>query len=528
MDPDQQTPPIPPPMPPPSGAPAGAGPFNQPQPWRPTTPPPQALPQSAKQEVVERLKQANNVLVTVSNNPSVDQLAACIGLTLLLNKTGKHATAVFSGAAPSTIEFLQPEKTIEKNTDSLRDFIIALDKAKADKLRYKIEDKYVKIFITPYKTSLDAKDLEFSQGDFNVEVVIALGVHKKEELDQAITAHGRILHDATVISVNNRESSDIGAINWHETGASSLCELLVSLGESLQPNVIDAQMATAFLTGIVAETERFSNNKTSAVTMGIASQLMKSGANQQLIATKLEEPLPLPPTPAPPPQNDDKSEHEDKKPTPIPPPAPKKDDGALQIPHDDKPTAPPPLNLNNATGEDVSLPGEPDDSVDRIRIDEQGELHKADEITASVNEPQSPRMVLHPPSMGGTLTANTSPEAEQPSTDPLSLPSVSPPNSGPPPASANMPTSDFGSNTLNSRLFGAAPPASANLDDARQDVSAAQSTQDEKLKPIDALNAQPIDLEKPADSSSQNPPGPPPPVPPPMMPPTNQNDQPAP
>jgi nanoRNase/pAp phosphatase (c-di-AMP/oligoRNAs hydrolase) len=40
----------------------------------------------AKQQVVERLKQATNVLVTVSNNPSVDQLAACIGLTLLLNK----------------------------------------------------------------------------------------------------------------------------------------------------------------------------------------------------------------------------------------------------------------------------------------------------------------------------------------------------------------------------------------------------------------------------------------------------------
>ena len=41
------------------------------------------------------------------------------------------------------------EKTIEKNTDSLRDFIIALDKSKADKLRYKVEDKFVKIFITP-------------------------------------------------------------------------------------------------------------------------------------------------------------------------------------------------------------------------------------------------------------------------------------------------------------------------------------------------------------------------------------------
>src|ERR1700704_602299 len=113
----------------------------------------------AKQQVAERVKQATNILVTVSSNPSVDQLAACIGLTLLLNKMDKHATAVFSGAVPSTIEFLQPEKTIETNTDSLRDFIISLDKSKADKLRYKVEDQVVRIFITPYRTSISEKDL---------------------------------------------------------------------------------------------------------------------------------------------------------------------------------------------------------------------------------------------------------------------------------------------------------------------------------------------------------------------------------
>ncbi len=534
MDPNNPPPQIPPPMPPPSG-PAGnlppPAPLNQPQPWQPIAAQPAPAPTaSAKQEVVERLKQANNVLITVSNNPSVDQLAACIGVTLLLNKIGKHGTAVFSGAVPSTIEFLKPEETIEKNTDSLRDFIIALDKAKADKLRYKIEDKYVKIFITPYRTSLGEQDLEFSQGDFNVEVVLAIGVTKKEELDQAITAHGRILHDATVISVNNQQTSDIGAINWRETGSSSLCELMVSLGESLKPNSLDAQIATSFLTGIVAETDRFSNNKTSAVTMGIASQLMKAGANQQLIATKLEEPLPVPEPPVA------KKPPESSK--PIPHVDSKKTDGTLQVPHEEKPPAPPPIDLSKTTGKDVSLPGEDDskiasDKVDRIRIDEQGELHSENENLATINQPPampqppvappssgqgSTHMVLQPPTHGGTLTANTTPELEPPSADPLSQPANAPAAS----AVQNLPTSDFGSNTVDSRLFGAqTPPTVAG---ARQGVNAAQNGQSEPLKPIAALNAQPIDLgqNSPAGNptSAQGPTGPPPPVPPPMMPPT--------
>jgi nanoRNase/pAp phosphatase (c-di-AMP/oligoRNAs hydrolase) len=105
-------------------------------------------------QLIARLKEAQNVLVTVSKDPSVDQLAAAIGLTLALNKYDKHATAVFSGRVPSTIQFLKPEETLEKNTDSLRDFIIALDKSKADKLRYKVEDEVVRIFITPYRTSI--------------------------------------------------------------------------------------------------------------------------------------------------------------------------------------------------------------------------------------------------------------------------------------------------------------------------------------------------------------------------------------
>lgn len=245
--------------------------------------------ENPKKQFVDRLKDANNVLVTVSRNPSVDQLSAAIGMTLALNKIGKHASAVFSGEVPSNLEFLQPDLTIEKNTDSLRDFIIALDKAKADKLRYKVEDKLVKIFITPYRTSLSEDDLVFSQGDFNVDVVVAIGVQAKEDLDEAITAHGRILHDATVVTVNTTTSGQMGAINWIEAAASSLCEMVTGVVTDLKAEVLDNQIATALLTGIVAETDRFSNEKTTSDTMNMSAKLMAAGANQQLVATKLQE-----------------------------------------------------------------------------------------------------------------------------------------------------------------------------------------------------------------------------------------------
>ncbi|MFZ2546014.1 MAG: hypothetical protein WAW62_03245, partial [Candidatus Saccharimonas aalborgensis] len=245
-----------------------------------------------KQQIVDKIKDSSNILVTVNSNPSVDELSAALGITLLINKLNKHATAVFSGVIPPAISFLDPEKTFESTVDSLRDFIIALDKEKADHLRYKVEGDVVKIFITPYRTTISKDDLDFSQGDYNVEFVLAVGVKSEEDLDKALSAHGRILHDATVAVIALEDSGQkLGSLNWINRDASSFSEMLAELSGSLggDKKLIDEQIATAFLTGIVAATDRFSNNKTTSKVMTEAAQLMAAGANQQLIATKLEE-----------------------------------------------------------------------------------------------------------------------------------------------------------------------------------------------------------------------------------------------
>lgn len=345
-----------------------------------------------KKQLLERIKTANNVLVTVSSNPSVDQLSAAIGLTLMLNKIGKHATAVFSGQVPSTIEFLQPEKTLEKNTDSLRDFIIALDKSKADKLRYKVEDNSVRIFITPYRTSISQADLEFSQGDFNVEVVIALGVSDQNDLDKAIISHGRILHDATTVSVTTGAPSTLGSINWADDKASSLCEMIAGLAEPLQQNLLDAQMATALMTGIVAQTDRFSNEKTSPQTMSISAALMAAGANQQLVASKLEEPAPLPPAPEAP---------------VLPAENNAADDGSLTIAHNGNDQSPDQEALSPVE-EPAPEPEQQEEPVEEIHIDEEGTVQSLNSSNDDFQLPeQKPLPEIKSVKTGGSFLPDT-------------------------------------------------------------------------------------------------------------------------
>ncbi len=243
-------------------------------------------------QVADRIKDSDNVLVALSKNPSVDELSAALGLTFILDKLGKHATAIFSGAVPNAIEFLEPEKTFESNTNSLQDFIIALDKEKADHLRYKIEGDFVKVFITPYKTTLDEGDLEFSHGDYNVDLIIALNVDAESDLDSALSEYGKIKHDASSINISAAAPGKFGDLEWGDPAASSVSEMIADLADILddgssEEKLVDKSTATALLAGIVAATNRFSNERTSADTMSIAAALMNDGADQQLISSSI-------------------------------------------------------------------------------------------------------------------------------------------------------------------------------------------------------------------------------------------------
>lgn len=242
-------------------------------------------------EVSDRIRNASNVLIALSKDPSIDEFSAALGLSLILDKLNKRATAIFSGKIPNIIEFLQPEKTFEENTDSLQDFIVSLNAEKADHLRYKIEGDFVKVFFTPYrKETISEKDLQFSHGDFNVDLIISLNITEEAQLDDALREYGRIKHDASSINISAAAPGKFGDIEWGDPSASSICEMVVKLALDVQdPDepVIDDNVATTLLTGIISATNRFSNERTSADTMSVASNLMVSGANQQLIAKNI-------------------------------------------------------------------------------------------------------------------------------------------------------------------------------------------------------------------------------------------------
>ena len=244
-------------------------------------------PEDAVSKVAEKIQHATNILIALSKDPNVDEISAAIALAFVLDQQKKHVTAIYSGQTPNALEFLRPEETFQKDISSLQDFIIALNKSKADHLIYQVEGDYVKILITPYKGQIKKEDLEYSYSDYNVDLVIVFNVNSGSEIDSALSEYGRIMHDAMAINITSSVPGRFADLEWSDPSKSSVCEMVYDLLGELEIDNTPQEVATALLTGILSATERFSNNRTKPTTMAVASKLMEAGADQQLISSNI-------------------------------------------------------------------------------------------------------------------------------------------------------------------------------------------------------------------------------------------------
>jgi hypothetical protein len=242
-----------------------------------------------KQQTSEAVRQAETILILTGQHPSIDQVASTIALTTLLRKFGKKVTAVISDDIPASARFL-PTDGVDRAMGGLRDFIMHVDlgRAEVDKLKYTIEDGKLNVHITPFSGGFQPRDVSFGYGEYEYDLIIALGVPSYNRLDKIYAQNSELLRKIPLANIDfHRSNEQYGAINLIEGTAASLAEILMALSESLQAGLIDEKVATIMLTGLMASTDRFTATHTTAKTMTVAAQMMAMGADQQKVVKAL-------------------------------------------------------------------------------------------------------------------------------------------------------------------------------------------------------------------------------------------------
>lgn len=253
-----------------------------------------------KQQTTQAIVSAKKILVLTHVNPDGDALGSLIALFLVLKKIGKDVIAVTPEMVPTALGFLPNINDLTKGFSGTKDFIITVNTAntQVDRLGYKHipEENKLNIVITPLGGSFKEQDVSFSYGTFKFDLIIVLDSPDLERLGPLYEGQSALFYETPVVNIDHHAGNDFfGKINWVDLTSTSTAEILVSLMESLarENPLIDENIATALLTGIITDTGSFQNANTTPKSLTVAAQLVAAGGRQQEIIRHIFKTKPL-------------------------------------------------------------------------------------------------------------------------------------------------------------------------------------------------------------------------------------------
>ena len=242
-----------------------------------------------KQQAIELMKQADSVLIVSGRQPTVDQVMGVYSLQTILAKLGKKSFAVITDPFPPAANVVDTS-LISRSLDGVRDFVISLDLAhvEVEKLKYDIADGKLNITITPHAGNFTSQNASFDYGSYQFDLVVVLGVPSIVKIDSLLEQNPTLFDGLHLINFDfHRSNENYGSVNYIDSSATGVCEMLIGVMESLGQGMIDSDMATSLLTGIMSATNRFTTATTTAKAMTMSAQLMSGGARQQDIVRAL-------------------------------------------------------------------------------------------------------------------------------------------------------------------------------------------------------------------------------------------------
>lgn len=250
-----------------------------------------------EQQIFEQIKKAKNILITFRKTWNGDSVASGLAMFLFLKKLGKEVNvAAEKFDSGMMFSFLPAYNEIKNSVDNLRKFIISLDitNTKVDQIKYKIEDNTLNFIISPKDGLFTEDDISSRSSGFKYDLIIALDTADLESLGQVYDNDTEFFYKTPIINIDHHsENEEFGQINFIELTAVATGEILFSLFESYSRDLIDEDIATCLLAGMVSKTRSFKTPNVTPKALLTASQLISMGARREEIVNHLYRSRPI-------------------------------------------------------------------------------------------------------------------------------------------------------------------------------------------------------------------------------------------
>lgn len=242
---------------------------------------------SHEQQAIELITRAKRILIATKEHAPVDALASVVALSAFLKKMKKESDAMAPGfdstKAPA---FLPTAKQVGSTIGAMRTLQLSLDVSKIplSELLYDVRDGKLEITIVPKNGEWSPKDISFKHGEDRYDLVIAIDCPDMASLGTLFREHADFLYRTPVVNIDRDPGNEHwGQVNLVDLTAVSTSEVLFGMFERWNRHLLDEEIATALLSGMIAKTNSFRNANVTPKTLQISGQLITMGAKREEI-----------------------------------------------------------------------------------------------------------------------------------------------------------------------------------------------------------------------------------------------------
>lgn len=240
-----------------------------------------------EQQASELIQRARRILVITRRQADVDGISSLMGLGLALHKLHKTFDLVIPNFDRASLpNFLPTTLDLRSEIGAIRAFHLRVNvkDIPLSELLYDINDDVLDVTLVPQKNEWSPQDINFRHGDDRYDLIIALDCPDMGALGQLTPAQTEFFYRTPLINLDCQAANEHwGRVNLVDVTAASTSEVLYRWILQWNQSLLDEQIATCFLAGMIARTHGFRASNVTPRTLEASSRLVELGAKREQI-----------------------------------------------------------------------------------------------------------------------------------------------------------------------------------------------------------------------------------------------------
>ncbi len=245
---------------------------------------------NATQQIFEQIKNSRSVLVTFKEDCNGDAISSALALAKILKHLDKKVNIVCHNFKPATnISFLGLND-IKSELESLQKFVISIDTSKTQigEFYYDNENNKLNIYVTPKNGQFKPDNVSTKVANYEYDLIFIINSPDLESLGDVYKNNSDFFYATPKINIDNLSNNEyFGDINIVNLASSSTSEIIYAIINNFDENLIDENVATFLLCGIINATKNFKISTVSPNTLNTAAILITKGARREQIIQNL-------------------------------------------------------------------------------------------------------------------------------------------------------------------------------------------------------------------------------------------------